>query len=289
MKLKDLVKSSGGSGSDLWNVPLELLDANPHNIRLDGPALREHIASLAESIQTHGFLRSRPLTVRQAAGDRLVVVDGNCRLLAVRLAMANGAEIKTLPCLSEAPNTSEADRTLNMLLANSGLQHTPMEYAASIKRLLSWGWTDTDIAKKLGKSRQWVSNVLETAALPADVQAQLVDSVVSATQARKLVRQHGDKAAAVIAGAAAASGRKHVTARHLAVAAPVAVLPAPVSVDGPAVVAAPVAAPEADDATQDALVALRQAVRGFLVAWEEDSTRGGTALGAAILAMRELV
>ena len=153
MKLKDLVKSSGGSGSDLWNVPLELLDPNPHNIRLDGPALREHIASLAESIQTHGFLRSRPLTVRQAAGDRLVVVDGNCRLLAVRLAMANGAEIKTLPCLSEAPNTSEADRTLNMLLANSGLQHTPMEYAASIKRLLSWGWTDTDIAKKAGCSR----------------------------------------------------------------------------------------------------------------------------------------
>ncbi len=288
MKLKDLVKSSGGTGSDLWNIPVDMLHANTTNIRLDGPALREHIAGLADSIEAHGFLRSRPLTVRQA-GDLLVVVDGNCRLLAVKLAMSRGAEIKTLPCLSEAPNTNDADRTLNMLLANSGLAHTPLEYAAAIKRLLSWGWSDTDIAKKLGKSRQWVSNVLETAALPADVQAQLVDSVVSATQARKLVRQHGDKAAAVIAGAAAASGRKHVTARHLAVAAPVAVLPAPVSVDGPAVVAAPVAAPEADDATQDALVALRQAVRGFLVAWEEDSTRGGTALGAAILAMRELV
>lgn len=295
MKLKDLVKSSGGSGSDLWMVPIELLDANPHNLRLDGPALREHIAGLAESIMAHGFLRSRPLTIRQNSGDRLEVVDGNCRLLAVRLAMQKGAEIKTLPCLSEAPHTNDAERTLNMLLANSGLQHTPMEYAAAIKRLLSYGWTDTDIAKKLGKSRQWVSNVLETAALPADVQAQLVDSVVSATQARKLVRQHGDKAAAVIAGAAAASGRKHVTARHLA--APVvatvaaAALPAPIAAITPyaplpdAGLAGQVAA---YDATQDALVTLRQAVRAYLAARAARPTDGDD-IRAALAQLAELV
>jgi ParB family chromosome partitioning protein len=280
MKLKDLVKQSGGSGSDLWNVPVELLDVNPGNIRLDGPALREHIAGLAESIMAQGFLRSRPLTIRQG-DDRLIVVDGNCRLLAVKIAIEKGAPIKNLPCLSEAPNTSEADRTLNMLLANSGLQHTPVEYAAAINKLLSYGWTDTDIAKKLGRSRQWVTNTLETAALPPEAHALIAAGTASATTLRQAVRQGGTEAVGRIAQVAADTGRKHVTARHLRTvvieAGPVTEVqaePAPV-----------VAAPE-PDAIQDELVTLRQAVRAFLAAWDDPNSGR---VNETVAALREAV
>ena len=51
---------------------------------------------------------------------------------------------------------------------------------------------------------------------------------------------------------------------------------APVAVDGPVVVAAPVMAPEADDATQDALVTLRQAVRALLTLHRDGCTVGET-------------
>ena len=125
MRLKQLIQQEHGTLSDLFGVPIHLLDANPDNVRIDTPELREHIRTLANSIIAQGFLRSRPLTVRQS-GDRLIVVDGNCRLLAVRLAMEEGAEIKNLPCVSEAPGTNDADRTCNMLLANSGMAHTPL-------------------------------------------------------------------------------------------------------------------------------------------------------------------
>jgi ParB family transcriptional regulator, chromosome partitioning protein len=271
MKLKDLVKQAGGSGSDLWNIPVEMLDANPNNLRLDSPALREHIAGLAESIQERGFLRARPLTVRQD-GERLTVVDGNCRLLAVRLAMSRGAEIRTLPCLSEAPNTSDADRTLNMLLANSGMQHTPAEYAAAINRLLSYGWSDGDVARKLGRSRQWVANVLETAAMPEEVQQLVVNGAVSGTLARQLVRSEGAGAAETIKRAAGTTGRAHVTARHLKIVRTDAESATP-------------PAPE-PDAVQDELIVLRQAVRGFLREW--DLTEVGDFRGT-IATLRSLV
>jgi ParB/RepB/Spo0J family partition protein len=290
MRLKQLIQQEHGTLSDLFGVPIHLLDANPDNVRIDTPELREHIRTLANSIIAQGFLRSRPLTVRQS-GDRLIVVDGNCRLLAVRLAMEEGAEIKNLPCVSEAPGTNDADRTCNMLLANSGMAHTPLEYAAAIKRLMSYGWSDTDVARKLGRSRQWVVNALETAALPADVQAQMVDGVVSATTARKMVKRDGAGAAAKIAAAAAERGGKRVTERHLKPVIEVAPTPYPASdtiaVTGGNGASASVeligtATPmggglslvsmQDDDAIQDELVALRAAVRGFLAAWDDPNS-----------------
>lgn len=289
MRLKQLIQQERGTLSDLFGVPIHLLDANPDNVRIDTPELREHIRTLANSIIAQGFLRSRPLTVRQS-GDRLIVVDGNCRLLAVRLAMEEGAEIKNLPCVSEAPGTNDADRTCNMLLANSGMAHTPLEYAAAIKRLMSYGWTDTEVARKLGRSRQWVVNALETAALPADVQAQMVDGVVSATTARKMVKRDGAGAAAKIAAAAVERGGKRVTERHLKPTPAVETLYPPsdtIAVIGGNGASASVeltgtATPvggglslvsmQGDDAIQDELVALRAAVRGFLAAWDDPNS-----------------
>jgi ParB-like chromosome segregation protein Spo0J len=238
MKLKDLVKSNGGSGSDRWNVPIELLDSNPDNIRLDRPEVRDHIRALADSIKEVGFIRTRPLTVRMT-GDRVLIEDGNCRLAAVYLAISEGAEIKTLPCLSEAPMTTAADRTLNMLLANSGLPHTPLEYLAAVKRLLSYGWTDTDIAKRLGRSRQWLANLINLGEAGDDVHALVTEGAVSSTQALALVRQHGSDAAQVIRDAQHRTGRAHVSGKHLRAATPApepernSVTPAPEEAETP--------------------------------------------------------
>lgn len=258
-KLKDLVKASGGTGADYWNIPVSLLQPNPQNFRLDSPALREHIAGIAQSIMDTGFNRKRILTIRQD-GDTLVVVDGNCRLAAVKIAIAQGSEILTLPCVSEGPNVTEAERTVDMLVANQGLAHSPVEYAAAIKKLLSYGWTDADVARRLGKSRQWVSNTLETAALPPEAQTLIAAGVASATQMRKVVKAEGAAGVARVRQVAEETGRKRVTERHLAAPA--------VATVAAAALPAPVATPEADDATQDALVTLRQAVRGFLAAWD---------------------
>jgi ParB family transcriptional regulator, chromosome partitioning protein len=218
MRLKDFVKETGGTMSDLFNLPLSALRRNPDNIRMDTQELRDHIRSLANSIKTTGYLRSRPLTVR-FDGDAVQIVDGNCRFSACLLAVAEGAEIQTVPCVPEAVGTNDADRTANMLVANSGLAHQPLEIVTAIKKLLSFGWTDTKIAERLGKSRQYVTNLLDLASAPEDVQTQIRNGTISATQALRVVRTEGVRAGAVIASVAEkarAEGRTHVTPREFA-------------------------------------------------------------------------
>jgi ParB family transcriptional regulator, chromosome partitioning protein len=215
MRLKDFVKQSGGTTSDLFNLPLSVLRPNPDNIRLDTGELRDHIRGIADSIKSTGYLRSRPFTVR-LVGDVAEIVDGNCRFAACQIAVVEGAELLTVPCMLEAPGTTEAERTANMLLANSGMAHSPLEMTVAIKKLLSYGWTDTQIARRLGKSRQYVANLLDLAAAPSDVRQAISNGTISATQALKVVRSEGADAGAVIAAVAEkarAEGRSRVTAR----------------------------------------------------------------------------
>lgn len=214
MRLKDFVKQSGGTMSDLFNLPLAFLDANPDNIRLDTQELRDHIRGIADSIIATGFLRSRPLTVR-LVGERAIVVDGNCRFAAAKIAASEGAELLTIPCVPEAVGTTEAERIANMVLANSGLPHSPIEMTAAVKRLVSYGWTDTQIAKRLGRSRQYVTNLLDLAGAAPDVQLMITNGTVSATEAIKLIRSEGDNAGEVIREAVAKTGKARVTAKDI--------------------------------------------------------------------------
>lgn len=222
MKVKDIVRAAGGTTTDMPQVPIALLAPNPDNMRLDTNELRTHIRSIADSILATGYLRSRPLTVR-FVGETAIIVDGNCRFAAVQIAIAEGAEILTLPCVLEPQATGDAERLANMLVANSGLPHSPMEMTGAIKRLLSYGWTDTQIAKRLGKSRQYVVNLLDLAGAPADIHAAITNGTVSATQAIKLIRSEGADAGAVIAKVAEqarASGKVRVTAKSFEAAKP---------------------------------------------------------------------
>lgn len=222
MRLKSFCKEVGGTTSDLFNLPLNVLRPNPDNIRIDTQELRDHIRGIADSIKATGYLRSEPFTIR-LVGDTAQVVNGNCRYAACQIALAEGAELLTVPCMLEAPGTTEGDRIANMVVANSGLGHSPLEMTVAVKRLLSFGWTDTQIAKRWGKSRQYVANLLDLAGAAPDVQLAIANGTVSATQAIKLIRSEGADAGAVIAKVAEqarAEGRTRVTAKAFKAAKP---------------------------------------------------------------------
>ena len=138
MRLKDFVKQSGGTTGNLFNLPVALLDPNPANIRLDRRELRDHIRALADDIKANGYDRTRPLTIRRV-NDRAEVQDGNCRLMAVRVAISEGAQIVNLPCIPETEGLSEADSLVRMATRNTSLQHSALEYAAIVQRFRSWG------------------------------------------------------------------------------------------------------------------------------------------------------
>ena len=216
MRLKELMKEYGATGIEGWTVPVSLLRHDPDNIRHDTPRLREANAELKESIRARGFLRPCTLTVRRSPDDEyMIVVNGNRRLAMVNELIAEGVDIRGLPCVPEPAGATDATRVIDRFVANQGLPNTPQEYWEGIQKLQSYGWDDADIAAKLGRSRTWLTNIIDLATAPSDVQAVIADGSVSPTQAVALIREHGADAAEIVKEAKAKTGKAHVTKKAL--------------------------------------------------------------------------
>jgi len=200
-----------GTSGNLYNIPPEFITVeSSFNVRITTPELERADAELVASIRDQGFLRSRPLTIR-VSGQTVLLRDGHRRLQAVKTLIGEGVEFKSLPCVP-APKGSEADDTLMILTSNNGVNHSPLEEAILISRLISYGWAEKDIAGKLGKSRAFVANRMDLLAAPDAVKELVKLKKLSATEAVRTIREEGpEKAQKTLLKAADASKSGKVT------------------------------------------------------------------------------
>lgn len=183
------IRQLSQSRGDLYRVdPAIIHIVEGFNARsFDDPANMEHVEELANSIAQIGV--KNPLRVRwDATNSRIELVDGECRLRAVRLAVSRGAEIKSVPVISEDRYASPAELVLTQLTANGGRNFTPLEKAAVMKRLLAFGWSEAEIASKVGISRLRVTQLLELSAAPTEVTDMVAKGKVSASLAIETMR-----------------------------------------------------------------------------------------------------
>jgi ParB-like chromosome segregation protein Spo0J len=103
-----------------------------------------------------------------------------------------------------------------LLTSNSGLPLTGLEQAEVVKRLLAFGWPESQIASRIGRTRQHVASLLELAEAPHAVREMVRDGAVSPTVAIAAIRQDGTGAAAVLQAAIAASPKGKATATQVA-------------------------------------------------------------------------
>ena len=234
MRLKEISTTT----NEIYNLPLDKIEVDPDfNVRHDTAEVAAHLITLRDSMIAAGFLRSKPLIVRldQQTG-KAVIIDGHCRFTAARMAIAMGASIRSLPCISEGKGVSVEERTLMLLTANNGLPLSLLEQADAVKRLLSYGWTELAIGQKIGRTRQHVANLLELSAAPPEVRVMIVNDEVSATEAVKTIRKEGANAVQTLEAAkqkAHEMGRTKITAATIAALKPprpIVVPPAPASV-----------------------------------------------------------
>lgn len=216
--LKEL---SGGSKFDTFNIQVADLVVDPSfNLRRRKPAWLEHVREIANSMKPPGsFIRSFPLTVRMRDG-RAMIRDGHARYAAVLLANEEGAEIISIPVVQVPKGTNEEDDVLLMLQSGTttGMKLEPLEQAEGVKRLLANGWSEEKITGRMGRTRQWLANLLTLAEAPSDVQAMVDAGEVAATEAVKVVRSNGADASATLVAArehAQASGKTRVTAKNI--------------------------------------------------------------------------
>lgn len=160
------------------------------------PANIAHVEEIARSVAEIGVKRALVVNVEN---DIPYVVDGECRLRGVMLAIKNGADIKTVPVVGEDRFANEADRLFNQEIYNSGKPFGSIEKARHYKRILDLGWSQQDIAKKAGISGGRVSQLLELLTLDVVLQKFITEGKASASMVLATFKKHNGNVTLTIA------------------------------------------------------------------------------------------
>lgn len=183
--------SPAPAGERLQMLDLDLIRPNPRQPRQDFD--EEALASLATSLKDDGVLQ--PIVVRPAGGGRFEIVAGERRWRA-----AQRAGLLKVPALvKEVPE----DRRLELALIEN-LQReelNPIEEAQAYRSLLDeFGWTQAELAAKVGRQRTTVANSLRLLTLPRAVQDRVRAGAISMGHARALAGLEDAKLQVEIAG-----------------------------------------------------------------------------------------
>jgi ParB-like chromosome segregation protein Spo0J len=208
--------------SDVFALNPYLIKVRPgfNNRIMNSPDNLAHIDSLAISIAEVGV--KKPLVVA-IEGDEVFLVDGECRLLGtLRAIEVYGAEIATIPAMTDGRFADEASRVADQIVLNGGKAFTPLEQGKVFVKLISFGWSHARIAKTAGLTPVRVGQILD---LMADSNEGIRDMVaagqISSTAAAQILKaSDGDAVVAenVMTAAvtvAKAAGKTRATAKHV--------------------------------------------------------------------------
>jgi ParB family chromosome partitioning protein len=162
----------------LVEIPVDDIDVNPRQPRkaFDPAALEE----LARSIKTAGVLQ--PIVVRRAAGGRWELIAGERRWRAARQ-----AGLDRIPAVVREASDAEA---LELALVENLLREdlNPMEEAEAYQQILSeFGWTQEELARRIGRDRSTIANSLRLLRLPPPIQDDLRAGRLTMGHARALL------------------------------------------------------------------------------------------------------
>lgn len=159
-------------------LPIQKLEPNRAQPRRDFD--EEALGELAASISEHGLIQ--PIAVRQMENGYYQIIAGERRWRASRL-----AGLKEVPVnIIEADDQTAAELTLIENLQREDLN--PMEEARGYEALItSFGMSQEEAAKSVGKSRPAVANALRLLKLPKSIVLLVEDGSLSAGHARALI------------------------------------------------------------------------------------------------------
>ena len=164
--------------AELRDLPVDQISPNP-----DQPRRRfdpEELQSLADSIAEQGVLQ--PVLVRPRPGGRYEIVAGERRWRAAQL-----AQLATLPAIvRERTDAETLEAALVENMARADL--TPIEEARACAGLVEeLGLSREEVARRVGRSRSAVSNLIRLLDLPDDVVDLLEDRTLTEGHGRALL------------------------------------------------------------------------------------------------------
>jgi ParB family chromosome partitioning protein len=195
--LAAIIPETAAEGPELRDLPLELIRPNPEQPRTRfDPA---SITSLAASIADAGIVQ--PLIVRPLPDGRYELIAGERRWRAAR-----EAGVQTVPAIVR--DEAEADRLQTALIENVAREDlSPVDEARACAALVEdLGLSKEELARRLGRSRSAISNLIRLLDLPDEVLELLASGELSEGHGRAILQVHGNDARRSLARQAAARG-----------------------------------------------------------------------------------
>ena len=167
-------------------LPTDDIQLNPKQPRSD--INFERLEELAQSIRIKGVLQ--PILVRQTDGreKKFELVAGERRLRASKL-----AGFDRIPAIVR--DIEEKDLLETALIENIQRDDlNPIEESRAYRNLLlEHGYTQDDLAKRVGKTRSTIANALRLLRLPESIQQDVASDRMSAGHARTLIAVRNEK------------------------------------------------------------------------------------------------
>ncbi|EIF38742.1 MULTISPECIES: ParB/RepB/Spo0J family partition protein [unclassified Streptococcus] len=164
-------------------VQIKDIQKNPYQPRKEFS--EEKIQELAQSIKENGLIQ--PIIVRKSPVLGYEILAGERRYRAL---IAAG--------LSEVPvivkQLSDQDMMLHSIIENLQRENlNPIEEAKAYQSLIDKGFTHTEIAEKMGKSRPYITNLVRLLGLPKHILTEVESGRLSQAHARLLIQLSSDK------------------------------------------------------------------------------------------------
>jgi len=177
-ELQAVASGRTADGEQVFRLAIDQIDHNPHQTRKDFD--QEALEELTDSIQVQGVLQ--PIVVRPGSEGRFILILGERRLRASQMAGNT-----TIPVIVKRVSEQQAaEMTLVENLQREDLNC--MEQAAAFARMSrNFKMTQEEIGKRVGVSREQVSNYMRLLQLPYDVYEALEKGQLTYSHARLLL------------------------------------------------------------------------------------------------------
>jgi ParB family chromosome partitioning protein len=174
----DDTSSDDAAPQGLLQIPVAALEPNPHQPRTQ--LAESGLAELADSIREHGVIQ--PLVVTQTADGAYQLIAGERRWRAAQL-----AGLETVPVIvKEAVPQEMLELALVENVQRADLN--PLEEALAYRHLVEdFGLSQSEVARRVGKSRPAVNNVMRLLNGSPAVQQALMDGEITEGHGRALL------------------------------------------------------------------------------------------------------
>lgn len=163
---------------DVIEVDVKNILPNPHQPRQNFD--QENLKELASSIREHGVLQ--PLILTMVSEGEYQVLAGERRLLASKM-----IGLKKVPAIVRS--VSEQQKLEFALIENLQRHNlNPIEEAYAFQKLIAeFSLNQEEVAKKIGKSRAHIANILRLLTLPKEIRDALFSEKISFGHAKAIL------------------------------------------------------------------------------------------------------